>query len=113
MTRIYISGPMTGLPELNFPAFHAAAAQLRAADFNVLNPAEINPDSGMSWQACMRADIKALCDCDAIVLLPGWQRSKGAQLELHLAHRLELDIYLDLQALLLNGPGKLTKEAPR
>ena len=92
--KVYLSGPMTGLPELNFPAFHAAAARLRGAGYTVVNPAEINPDSSMSWQQCMRADIKALCDCDALALLPGWMDSKGAHLELHLAHRLELRIGL-------------------
>lgn len=89
---VYISGPMSGLPDLNFPAFNAAAQQLRGLGLNAVNPAEINPDSAMSWTACMRADIKALCDCDAIALLPGWERSKGAHLELHLAHRLGLDV---------------------
>lgn len=90
--RVYISGPMTGLPELNFPAFHAAAQRLRACGLQVVNPAEINPDGTMSWQDCMRADIKAMCDCDALALLPGWMNSNGAHLELHLAHRLGLRI---------------------
>lgn len=87
---VYLSGPMTGLPDLNFPAFHEAARELRAKGFEVINPAEINPDAGMKWEACMRIDIKALCDCDAIALMPGWERSKGAHLELHIAHRLGL-----------------------
>ncbi len=90
--RVYLSGPMSGLPELNFPAFHAAAARLRAEGLQVVNPAEINPDGEMTWEACMRQDIKALCDCDAIVLLPGWQASKGAHLELHIAHRLGMEV---------------------
>lgn len=90
--RVYISGPMSGLPELNFPAFHAAAAALRAKGLEVVNPAEINPDAGMSWEQCMRADIKALCDCDALAMLPGWERSKGAHLEVHVAHRLGMQI---------------------
>jgi hypothetical protein len=90
--RVYISGPMTGLPDLNFPAFNAAAATLRAQGLDVVNPAEINPDGSASWEACMRADIKALCDCDAIALLPGWERSRGAHLELHLAHRLGMQV---------------------
>jgi hypothetical protein len=30
--KVYIAGPMTGLPEDNFPAFNAAAAAWRAAD---------------------------------------------------------------------------------
>lgn len=92
MTRVYISGPMTGLPDLNFPAFFAAAAQLRARGLEPVNPAEINPGGTTDWHACMRADIKALCDCDALALLPGWTNSKGAHLEVHLAHRLGIRI---------------------
>lgn len=92
MKRIYLSGPMTGLPELNFPAFHAAAAALRAQGFQVTNPAEINVGGDKTWEACMRADIKALCDCDTLLLLPGWQHSRGAHLELQIAHRLGLSI---------------------
>lgn len=89
---VYISGPMTGLPGLNFPAFHSAADQLRERGHLAVNPAEITLDPAATWQACMRADIKALCDCDALALLPGWQHSQGAQLELHIAHRLGLQI---------------------
>jgi hypothetical protein len=36
MKTLYVSGPMTGLPDLNFPAFHAAAAKLPDADLTVL-----------------------------------------------------------------------------
>jgi uncharacterized protein DUF4406 len=38
--KIYISGRMSGLPEFNFPAFHKAAADWRAAGWEVVNPAE-------------------------------------------------------------------------
>lgn len=85
---------MTGVPELNFPAFHAEATRLRALGYQVVNPAEINTGTDLSWHACMRADIKALCDCDTLALLPGWQRSSGAHLEMHLAHRLGLEIVM-------------------
>ncbi len=95
----YIAGPMTGLPDLNFPAFHAEAARLRAEGWEVINPAEINPDKHLSWRACMQTDIAALVFCDAIHVLPGWQGSKGAELELHIAERLGMEIYLpDLAA---------------
>ena len=90
--KVYLSGPMTGIPDFNFPAFHAEAARLRAAGLHVVNPAEINPDTTMSWHECMRADIKALCDCDTLALLPGWESSQGAHLELHIAHRLGLRV---------------------
>jgi hypothetical protein len=92
MSTIYIAGPMTGLPELNFPAFHACARNLRAIGHQVINPAEINTDHSLSWEACMRKDIAALVTCDAIHLLPGWQDSKGATLEHHIAERLGLAI---------------------
>ena len=95
LLRIYVAGPMTGLPELNFPAFHAATATLRAQGHEVVNPAEINPDVTMAWHACMRRDIAELVTCDAIHLLNGWQHSKGATLEHHIAERLGLVISED------------------
>lgn len=92
MTRIYISGPMTGMPELNFPAFHAEAARLRAIGYDVVNPAELNPDPAMSWHECMRRDLAALLNCDTLALLEGWQKSAGAHLEMHVAHRGGIEI---------------------
>ncbi|WP_407059246.1 DUF4406 domain-containing protein (plasmid) [Ralstonia syzygii subsp. celebesensis] len=88
MKKIYIAGPMTGLPDLNFPAFHEAASALRAAGHDVVNPAEINPDPNAGWLACMRADIRELVTCDAIYLLPGWENSRGARLEARIAEGL-------------------------
>jgi hypothetical protein len=89
---IYISGPMTGLPELNFPAFHAAAAQLRSLGYEVINPAEFGEDEGKTWADYMRKDIKALMDCTHVAVLPGWENSKGARIEVYLAGRLEMPV---------------------
>ena len=83
--KLYVAGPMSNLPELNFPAFHAAAATLRNRGHEVSNPAEVNPDPGMKWEDAMRADIPELLKCEAIVLLPGWEKSRGARLERHIA----------------------------
>lgn len=88
MSRIYLAGPMTGLPDLNFPAFHAAAARMRAQGLDVVNPAEINADPTTGWVECMRADIAELVKCDGIALLPGWSASRGATLEHHIASAL-------------------------
>jgi len=92
MKTIYVSGPMTGMPDLNFPAFHAAAAMLRAQGHDVRNPAEVGEVPGMTWEHYMRKDLRMLCDCTAIYLLPGWEKSKGAHLELHIAHRLGMEV---------------------
>jgi nucleoside 2-deoxyribosyltransferase len=92
MQRIYLAGPMTGLPELNFPLFHRVAKHLRECGFCVINPAEINADPTKHWAACMRDDIKHLMTCDGIAMLPGWEASKGASLELHIATQLDFTV---------------------
>lgn len=93
--RIYIAGPMTGHADMNFPTFHAAAVQLRAIGHEVVNPAEINAEeTANSWAACMRSDIAELVKCDALALLPGWHKSKGATLEARIASDLGMDIQM-------------------
>ena len=94
MKTIYVSGPMTGLPELNFPAFHAAAKMLRDQGHQVRNPAEVGEEPGLQWEDYMRKDLRLLCECDTIYLLPGWEKRKGAHLELHIAHRLGMEVML-------------------
>jgi hypothetical protein len=86
--RIYIAGPMTGIPDQNYPAFHAAAERLRADGYWVVNPAEINVKHPGCWYSAMRADIQQLVTCEAIALLPGWENSRGATLEHHIAQNL-------------------------
>lgn len=90
--RIYIAGPMTGLPNLNFEAFHTAARVLRAEGHDVVNPAEINADPSAGWLECMRKDICALSTCDAIYLLQGWENSRGARLEARIAEGLGFQV---------------------
>ena len=97
MKRVYLAGPMTGYPELNFPAFHREAARLRDKGFDVVNPAEINADPAAGWVDCMRADIRELVTCDGIVLMPGWEKSRGATLEHHIASALSLTV-VDLES---------------
>lgn len=82
--RWYLAGPMTGIQDLNFPAFHAEAARLRAMGYDVVNPAELCPGE-TDWSACMRTDIVAMMACDGVALLPGWERSRGARIEFNLA----------------------------
>ena len=89
-TRIYLSGPMSGIPENNFPAFHMWAARLREDGYEVVSPAEIQ--EAESWELCLRADLREMCTCDAIALMPGWEGSKGANLELHVAHRIGMRV---------------------
>lgn len=90
--KVYISGPMTGLPESNYPAFFAAEAQLSDAGFAVANPARIPDPDPNTWENYMRGAVKMVCDCDAVALLPGWEASRGARFEVELAKTLGLNV---------------------
>jgi len=93
--HIYISGPITGMPDLNFPAFHEAARLLRAAGYTVTNPAELDEqDAGktLTWEQYMRRDIKVLMDCDGVALLDGWEESRGACMEADIALQLSMQV---------------------
>ena len=86
---LYLAGPMSGLPEFNHPAFHAAAAELRAAGYTVINPAENGLDRDAPWLRHMRHDIAQLVTlCDAVATLPGSPESRGAMIEVGLARGL-------------------------
>jgi len=82
---------MSGIPELNFPAFHAEAARLRGMGYQIVNPAELNPTSS-DWLECMRIDIRELVMCDGVLVMPGWEQSRGARLEHDIARGLGLTV---------------------
>lgn len=85
---------MRGIADYNFPAFHAATARLRAAGHEVWSPAErdeqqdgFNPsaDEAKPLRYYMLYDLPAVLHSDAVAVLPGWESSTGANLEVHVA----------------------------
>jgi hypothetical protein len=94
MTVIYVAGPMSGLPDFNYPAFNAAAEQLRQRGYKVLSPvdAEVENTTGQhqEWGWYMRRALRMVLDADALALLPGWEASRGATLEVHVADALKM-----------------------
>lgn len=94
--RVYIAGPMTGKPDFNYPAFFAARDRWKEVGCDVLCPAEnFGGDTTRNYREYIRADLAMLLEADAIVMLPGWEESKGARFELHVAQLLGLRIYVD------------------
>jgi hypothetical protein len=87
------------MPQCNIPAFDQAAERLRKVGHDVVSPAELddpevrermlNDETGvvssLNWAQCLGRDIEVLDTCDGIVLLPGWECSKGAKLETYAA----------------------------
>ena len=90
---VYLSGPMTGLPDFNRPAFHAAAAALRAQGHVVINPAEVDLGPDATWADYMRIHLAEIARrVTQVFVLPGWESSRGAQLEVHVARALGLPV---------------------
>lgn len=92
---IYIAGPMTGLPDFNYPAFYKAAKALEMAGHQPINPArkrEGIPHQGATWLDYMRCSLRDIAECDAIATLSGWGDSRGAGIEVHLAKSLGLPV---------------------
>lgn len=93
---LYLSGPMTGLPDYNYPYFNNVAEAIRDKyGDRVFNPAEaFDGNTDLPRDAYLRHDIEVLLHVDAVVLLPGWDKSKGALLEVAVAQELNLDLWL-------------------
>jgi hypothetical protein len=89
---IYLAGPMTGLPDFNYPAFIATAQRMRRAGFYVVTPAENGLPASAPWAAHMRRDLHAMMDCQGVAVLPGWEASRGAQLEVTVAKALGMPV---------------------
>jgi hypothetical protein len=86
--KLYIAGPMTGLPEFNYPAFNRAETALKAVGFETRNPTgglAVPADDGTEWDEYMRRGIRLLLEADGVALLPDWSVSKGATVENDLA----------------------------
>lgn len=99
MRRVYIAGPMSGIEELNFPAFRRAAELVAEAGWTPVSPLdlELNQDAvdggGTDRHIYLREDFRLLLDCDAILLMRGWSTSVGANAELAVARMIGLDVY--------------------
>ena len=98
----YLSGPMSGLPDFNFPAFNDCAAKLRADGWHVFNPAEnFEGRTDRARNVYMTADFKHLLsvaddpgvEVRGIVMLPGWSGSQGARVEVAMALEMGLTPY--------------------
>jgi hypothetical protein len=126
--KLYLAGPMRGIPEFNFPAFHIGAAQLREAGHIVFSPAErdiavtgvdiskgnatgdnalAEAQHGFNLREALKDDLEFIClHADGIALLPGWTNSKGAQAKVATARALGLMVMTIEEAALKTAEGK-------
>ena len=111
MKTVYIAGPMRGIREFNFPMFDDMRDYLESIGWDVISPADLDrsigfdprslPDDydwndlkkiGFKLADAVKRDADALCKCDAIAMLPGWENSKGAVAERAIAMWLGLEV---------------------
>lgn len=106
--KVYIAGPMTGKPDWNFPAFFEAERQLSELGYEVINPAHNDGPTvelalqsagdpsrpNHTWAYYMKRDLPHVLAVDALCVLPGWQESRGAQLEVQVAEAIGLPLMI-------------------
>lgn len=113
--RIYLAGPMSGYPKLNFETFDFYERSLMERGFDVESPARLdgaefreavmrgehdgddldplNPKYSQTWVNSIVRDLEALMECDGVAVLPQWHKSLGARLEVTTAMYYEMPIY--------------------
>jgi hypothetical protein len=93
--RLYIAGPMTGLPNYNFDAFNRTAIQLAADGHEVYNPASsFRGRQDLPYDAYIRHALQLVTMSEGIVLLSGWMNSRGALTEVHAGLSCDLSFFI-------------------
>lgn len=91
---IYVSGPMSNIPNKNHELFCDVSWKLRKLGYRVVNPAENDFGSThRTWAWYMKLDLGNVVKCHAIAVLPDWEKSRGAVIEIAMAERLEIPIF--------------------
>lgn len=104
-TTFYIAGPMTGIEDLNFPAFDEARDMLHSNSYVAISPADLDRELGYHTEGTvaenlanyMKRDIEAIAGADGILLLVGWEASQGAQMELMVALICNLVVWVQVE----------------
>ena len=120
--KIYLAGPMRGIPDYNFPMFDMAASNLRAKGYTVFSPADNDREKGYVGKPeeeimrdCIMDDLTYIArEAEAFALLPGWEASKGVAAEVALAIFLGLTLIVLTEDMIYGRPeqGRREVQAP-
>ena len=87
----YLTGPMTGVPGYR-KVFYKAAKALGKRGYRVINPAELDGKTTPNWIDALRRDVSFVSQADVLAVMPNWNRSKGALIEVRVAVMLQIPI---------------------
>lgn len=93
--KVYLSGPITGMPNLNIDEFQKYEDKFKNLNFEVINPHKLHTEEetkSFTWSQFMKQDIKFMVECDFVAVLNGWEKSKGANLEVYIARNIDMPI---------------------
>lgn len=92
--KVYIAGKVTGLnPDIVSSKFQNAEIQVELLGFEAVNPIKVVNNITEPWESAMKICVKAMLECDAVVILPCWSLSTGARIERQLAAALGIPIF--------------------
>lgn len=110
----YLAGPMSGIDKFNIPMFLSEKERLEKLGYTIQLPADLHDPEiveqllnetgdieniNFTWAQALGEDVKIIGDkCDGVMVLPGWETSKGARLETFLAYVQQMPI-IDSQTL--------------
>jgi hypothetical protein len=114
---LYVSGTISSDPDLSFEEakarFDAVRDYLEALGYRAVSPTDMEGECGRtaeecvatqrkvmpgqgqgnhSWECYLKGDIRAMLLCDGVALLPNWERSSGAFLEVQTAKGCGMDV---------------------
>lgn len=91
--KLYISAPISGgEPEERRKFFAGVARDAAERGWQPVNPMDNGLEAEAPWEQHMRKDIRMMLECDAIILMSGWQFSRGCRLEEIVAREIGLEV---------------------
>lgn len=108
MTTVYLAGPMTGYPDYNRGGFEAAERYAVERGWRPVSPQNTDPShagtcpdgerhttaAGSHPYPCwIKSSLRMMLGCDAVLMLPGWEKSRGASLERVVAEGCAMRVY--------------------
>ncbi len=94
---VYLSGPMTGLPDYNRAAFDMRAEAFKKLGYSVLNPAEISVTHGTdkAYSFYLKRALRMMLEADVVYVFGNWKNSKGVFVELYVARMLGMTVIFE------------------